>query len=298
MKKKKSTSRFSAITKPLTVLLCAAVLILPSLSVAGWVRALGLVDTRKAGKPIVLQTRPIDKNANIALFSEPLVSVTFDDGWESVYTTAYPLLQKYGIRTTQYIISGELSNHSYMSVAQIKNMKKSGHDIGCHSVSHADLTTLDDSQLQKELNECKTVLEDKLETVVTDFASPYGATNQNTIKALGKIYRSQRNTAGDIYNGVSVYDVNLASNFEPLNLMAVTIRRNMSNEEIKAVLDYGASKNAWVILTYHQVDDGASQYGLDAGQLEKQLKFISEYRTRIVTVGQVMDSVNSQKAGN
>ena len=36
-------------------------------------------------------------------WDKPLVSITFDDGWQSVYDRALPLLNQHGFRTTQYV---------------------------------------------------------------------------------------------------------------------------------------------------------------------------------------------------
>jgi peptidoglycan/xylan/chitin deacetylase (PgdA/CDA1 family) len=58
------------------------------------------------------------------LFGQPLLSVTFDDGWESVYTQAMPILQRDGIRTTQYVLSGTEKDPLYMSWAQIGAMQR------------------------------------------------------------------------------------------------------------------------------------------------------------------------------
>ena len=292
--KKKLLAISTKMRQNLIFALLAAFLILPSLSVVGWVKDFRLIDSRKVGNVQRLQTRAMDANAKPSLFNEPLVSVTFDDGWESIYTTAFPLLQKYGIRSTQYIISGELKEKEYMSVAQIKAMQQNGHDVACHSVSHVDLVIQTDDELTAQLKDCKDTLS-KVFGQINDFASPYGSANDKTRKEISKYFRTQRNTVGDISDNISDADVNTAKNFNQYDIIATTIRRDTSVAQIKQLLDYATKNNAWVVLTYHQIDDGASQYGLDAKLLEEQLKAISEYKARIVTVNDVMNSLPAQK---
>src|SRR5690606_1721656 len=104
---------------------------------------LGANDKRRATPLANMQTRAIDAgNAPIKPFGEPIITVTFDDGWESIYTDAMPLLQKYGIPTTQYVLSDEERNPLYLTFDQIHAMDRAGHEIACHGGDHTDLTIL------------------------------------------------------------------------------------------------------------------------------------------------------------
>jgi peptidoglycan/xylan/chitin deacetylase (PgdA/CDA1 family) len=235
--------------------------------------------------------RPVDNDTPPKLFNEPLISVTFDDGWESVYQTAAPQLQKYGIHTTQYVLSGNGNYPGYMSIDQIKSLQKSGHEIACHSIDHPDLTTLDNEDLSKQLNGCKTDLSKALGAPVNDFASPYGSYNPRTIAATKKVFSSHRNILGTISDGVDDYDVNEAATFDKDNIIGVTVKRDTTVAELQQLVDYARSHNAWLVLVYHQADDGPSQYGMDPTALDKQLAYLSKTPVRIVTVGQVIKTL-------
>jgi peptidoglycan/xylan/chitin deacetylase (PgdA/CDA1 family) len=50
-----------------------------------------------------------------------------------------------------------------------------GHDIGSHTVSHADLAKLDDADALKELVDSRAVLEKQLRRPVKWFAFPFGS---------------------------------------------------------------------------------------------------------------------------
>src|SRR3989338_5263937 len=75
-------------------------------------------------------------------FPEALISLNFDDGYESVYKNAFPILQKHGLRSTHYIVSGRLDWTKYMTTAQVLEMQKRGHEIGAHTRTHRKLTLL------------------------------------------------------------------------------------------------------------------------------------------------------------
>lgn len=313
---RKHASLLHTIKRGLASLIVCTIVLLPIyFTVLQWGNVFGISfkgDNRKATPIADMQTRNIDtfdqndqNNQNepvIKPFNQPLITVTFDDGWESVYTQATPLLQKYGIPTTQYVLSGVEKNKGYMTFKQVKALDQAGHEIACHSVDHADLTTLNQDKLLGELANCKSTLQEKLDIQVTDFASPYGATNLATISAIKQTYGSHRNTNGDITtNKVDDKDVNTKQNFDRYNIIAVTIRRETTEAQLQAAIDYATAHNGWLVLNYHQIDEAQSQaddskFSLDSKALEMQLATINRSPIRIVTMGQALAAINTTNA--
>ncbi|HMH31061.1 MAG TPA: polysaccharide deacetylase family protein, partial [Methylomirabilota bacterium] len=158
MSKKKRHAR-QKIAKTLVSLLVLLIFIAPVFLCVKWaVGAVNERDPRKVSQTVSFKSRTLDNKTPLAPFQEPLVSLSFDDGWESVYTKAFPILQANGLRTTQFIISGSLDNYSYMSVAQLHAMQNAGTEIASHTITHPDLTTLDDAALKHELAGSKSQL--------------------------------------------------------------------------------------------------------------------------------------------
>lgn len=300
-------SPLHAIKRGLTSLFVCAVVLAPLFLLGNQARValgLGVSDSRKATPLQALQVRAIDKGGPaIHPFQQPLITLTFDDGWESIYTQAMPLLQQYGIPTTQYILSGVEDDKGYMSFAQVEQMVKGGHEIGCHSVSHPDLTTISQSELQKQLRDCRKTLEAKLagykpkaQSQVQDFASPYGHNNQATIDAIKQVFRSSRNTDGDITtNQADDNDINVLATFNRYDITAITIRKETTQAQLQAAIDYTLLHNGWLVLNYHQVENGDDEYGIDMDTFENQLKAIGQAKARIVTMGQALDSLPAGK---
>ena len=306
-KSKKISSSWHALKRGLASLfVCLFVFIPIILTINQWTSVFGLhfsvtsllhnnSDSRKPTPLPAMQTRALDANSPVIKpFEQPLVTVTFDDGWESVYTQAAPLLQKYGIPTTQYILSGEEANKGYMTFEQVKALQQAGHDIGCHTVSHPDLTTLNATDLANQLTGCKSTLESKLGLQINDFASPYGSANPTTISAIQNVFRSQRNTNGDITtNQADDQDINIAANFNRYNIIAVTVRKDTTEAEINSAIDYTVKHNGWLVLTYHDIDNTNSTFALDSKSLDIQLAAISKAPVRIVTMGQALDALQA-----
>jgi peptidoglycan/xylan/chitin deacetylase (PgdA/CDA1 family) len=252
-------------------------------------------DNRSAATLPVMTHRSADKTQLPAqLFQEPLITVTFDDGFESIYKTALPLLQKYGIHTTQYIIAGRDADPFYVSWAQVARMQDAGHEIGCHTMTHTDLTTLSDANLDTELSQCKSVLSSHFGPI-TDFASPYGAADARTTGAVTKYFDSQRNTNGDPTNGVTAEDINLASNFDRYNIIGVTVKHNTTVEELDSLVDFARKNNGWLVLTYHQADDDTgSHFAVNSSSMDKQFSYLSKTNVRIVTMHDALQATRLQ----
>jgi peptidoglycan/xylan/chitin deacetylase (PgdA/CDA1 family) len=114
---------------------------------------------------------------------EEAIVITMDDGWEGVYTLAYPVLKEFGFPFTIYCYKKYVNiGGRSMTWAQIKEMMQHGCEIGSHSVSHMSLrakkagVTDADHQLWvlSELKDSKEFLEQNLGTKVTSFAYPFG----------------------------------------------------------------------------------------------------------------------------
>jgi|WetSurMetagenome_2_1015567.scaffolds.fasta_scaffold00051_39 hypothetical protein len=114
------------------------------------------------------------------------VVVTFDDGFESFYSRALPLLKKYGYRVTVFPVAGFLGRSStwdtlppqtHMTPEQLREIAGLGHEIGSHTMSHANLTLLSDRDLRDELSRSKAVLEDVIGKAVTSLSFPFGQWN-------------------------------------------------------------------------------------------------------------------------
>lgn len=269
-------------------ILAVCLAVLPIIFVGMWVY--GLVqdvahrDTRK-----VSTLSFIEKSSTPQLFFEPLVSVTFDDGWTSAYVNGMPLLSKYHIRTTQFLLPGEFDDPNYVSIDQAHSMKKAGHEIGSHTVDHKNLTTLDETDLSNELTVSKSMLQkENLVPQYVDFASPNSAVNDQVIQSVKKSYASHRNTLADIGNGMTAADVNLGPVLPRYSIIGFSVRNNTTAEQIKQALDYTKNNNGWLVLVYHQIDDSNELFSVNKQTFESQLKIVTQSKLKIVTIGDVM----------
>jgi peptidoglycan/xylan/chitin deacetylase (PgdA/CDA1 family) len=110
------------------------------------------------------------------------VIMTFDDGYHDFYTEAFPRLKKYNFTATVAMIVDQINTNGYLSENEIKELESYGIEIISHTMSHPDLTKLDDQSLKNELENSKSFLENKFKIRANALVYPYGKFDDNVIK--------------------------------------------------------------------------------------------------------------------
>lgn len=111
--------------------------------------------------------------------------LTFDDGYASVYRVAFPLLRQHNMTATVFVAPGEknargstalptLYEREMLRWHEIREMRAYGITFGAHSLTHRDLTRLDNATLDRELRAPQALLADALGEPVPLFAYPFG----------------------------------------------------------------------------------------------------------------------------
>ena len=119
-----------------------------------------------------------------------MVALTFDDGFADNATLLAPLLDELNAKATVFVISGRLGQAHHevpwarmMTEAQVRELHSAGIEIGAHTVTHPDLTTVPYETALEELTASKARLEDVVSAPVTVAAYPYGAADERVIAA-------------------------------------------------------------------------------------------------------------------
>lgn len=288
-------ARISArqIKKYFTSMVVLLIFLFPVVVSARWMVGIAnLRDTRSVFSDKTLQSVAgacKQKTNEVRPFAEPLVTVTFDDGWESVYSQGLLILEKYCTKSTQYILGDHFEDRNYMSKKQILSLKQNGHEIASHTMTHPNLTILSDSTLDWELKESKDLLSSRFGEV-SDLASPLGAYDDRVLSVARKYYRSHRNTAADPRT-VDHRDVNTREYFDKYQVIAYTVRQETTLEDIQKLLDYTIEHNGWLVLNYHQVDDSGQHYAVSPTILEEHLQLIHRHKVRTPVFGEVFKAI-------
>lgn len=179
-------------------------------------------------------------------FKQPMVSLTFDEGWESGYVTASRVMGYLGFKGTFYINPAAIEDEAFMTGDQLNKLLKDGHQIAAESNEYVDLTTLNSRQLKRQLQLSHDYLTMHLHLINVDFA-PTGGHDDAAIQAMAKLYfRSSRG---------SEEGLNTKQNFDAYNLKTFYVDSNTTPERLQHALDEAKQKNGWLILVYHRVED-------------------------------------------
>jgi peptidoglycan/xylan/chitin deacetylase (PgdA/CDA1 family) len=105
------------------------------------------------------------------------ILITFDDGYQDLFYQASPVLARLGMRATAYVISGRTtgSDRTFLTWRLLRALERRGIEIGSHTVTHCDLTSLSDHKAFRELVQSRRALERRLRHPVQWFAYPFGA---------------------------------------------------------------------------------------------------------------------------
>jgi peptidoglycan/xylan/chitin deacetylase (PgdA/CDA1 family) len=108
--------------------------------------------------------------------------ITFDDGYRSLLTRALPILDTLGYTATVYLIGDYLDDRrtatpgqpgSYLGVEDVRALQSAGWELGAHSRSHPDLTTVDDARLDEEIVGSRRLLATLFDDPIATFCYPY-----------------------------------------------------------------------------------------------------------------------------
>jgi peptidoglycan/xylan/chitin deacetylase (PgdA/CDA1 family) len=111
------------------------------------------------------------------------VALTFDDGGLDNYEVAFPMLKRYGVNATFFIITGSVGREGQMGWDQLREMAAQGMSIQSHSVSHPDLTAVSDKRLQSELTDSRAAITEALGELGYVLCYPSGAYDERVIEA-------------------------------------------------------------------------------------------------------------------
>ena len=134
-------------------------------------------------------------------YDKPVI-LTFDDGYEDNYTNLFPLLQKYHVKATIFVIGSAPNNQQHMATEkQIREMSTSGLvSIQSHSYTHPDLDGLGYDDTLYELAQSKKIITRIAGKEPIVLCYPTGKYNDFTLELGPKYYLFGIKMNGGLYN--------------------------------------------------------------------------------------------------
>jgi peptidoglycan/xylan/chitin deacetylase (PgdA/CDA1 family) len=113
------------------------------------------------------------------------VILTFDNGYQSQYTQALPVLQRLGWVAVENIqLSGLPPSQGGLLQRQIRGLVQAGWELDTQGFSHADLVAISAAELQHEVVEARQVIQQRYHVPVNWFCYPSGHYDARVIAAV------------------------------------------------------------------------------------------------------------------
>ncbi|HXB64657.1 MAG TPA: polysaccharide deacetylase family protein [Solirubrobacteraceae bacterium] len=115
---------------------------------------------------------------------KPIV-VTFDNGYQSQYTNALPVLRRLGWDAVENLqLTGLPPSQGGLSSEQVRGLVAAGWELDTQGFSHADLITLDPTALHYQVAVARTEVQRKYHVPVNWFCYPSGHYNATVVAAV------------------------------------------------------------------------------------------------------------------
>lgn len=173
---------------------------------------------------VVIARYPHDKTAALSL--------TWDDGCASVFTDIIPLLDRYNLPGTFFIITAKARDNGEWP--QWKALHDQGHEIASHSLSHLSLgTILDTTVLKTEIDSSYSMIEHYIGKAPFSFGHPYHSTSSLADKLIFRKYGATKISPPGFCNMVSLEEIDM----------------------FKHQMDQALQTHDWIVTTAHGIND-------------------------------------------
>ena len=210
-------------------------------------------------------------NFRYDMYGRAKLIFNFDDGTIGDLV-AEPILTANNQRAVSFITISWLDHKDFMTLDNLKRLQRLGWDISSHTISHPDLTTLDDNNLTIELNNSYDwFINNGFQKSAGFLAYPFGYYNNNVITKAKQRYILARSVeSGILPHMIPEYRDDL------YKLKIIEARNNTPVQLVKDKIDNTIDQGQLIILVFHRiVKNNPSKYEY----LESDFKQISDYVT-------------------
>lgn len=195
------------------------------------------------------------------------LSLSFDDGRLSQPDKGIPLLDKYNVKATFYLVPSAMQER----LEGWKNAARNGHDIGNHSLTHPCTGNFDWSRdnalenyslaaMKKNLDSANRIIKRELGVMPVSFAFPCGqkfvgrGTNTKSyVPLIAAMFESGRGWLDEAPNEPSYCDMSQLTGME---------LDGKSFDDVKKIIESAKASGKWLILAGHEMNEGGNQTSL------------------------------------
>ena len=267
-------------------------------------RTLGILLTLLLGASIIINVpnniHGSTEQSKNKINQQKVVILTFDDGYESQYSNAKPILDKYGFKATFYIVCNYVgSGDNRMTWEEIKSLQQEGHDIASHTMNHDDLSKLTPQEVEYEVAQSKQCL---LEQGISpkSFAYPFngGSDDSSVLNTVASHYELARTATDPLaFLGcdgdctTNKYSIMGWSHDSEKKSNAYNDKQMFERfiQVVNSQNEYNTNGvNAVPILIWHKIDNSNEEYSTSLNLFEAEIKYLHDNGFTVLTMADLV----------
>jgi peptidoglycan/xylan/chitin deacetylase (PgdA/CDA1 family) len=184
------------------------------------------------------------------------VSLTFDDG--TADQTGYlPILNSHNMHGTFFIISGRVGTSGNLSLSNLQSLADAGNEIGDHTVTHLNLTTVDTNEATRQVCNARVQLMN-WGFHVWDFAYPQGSASPALEQIVQNCNLNSARKSFDLVSPGTCTGCPYADQIPPTDPYAIStpdsVKTAWSLQDIESLVTQAqAHGGGWVPITFHKI---------------------------------------------
>ncbi len=135
-------------------------------------------------------------NINNSTVENNHIKIAFDDGYESVYANAFPILEEYSLKGIVFPISGYIGKTNdwdvtfgvnktmHLTKSKLLTLSEHGWEIGSHSHLHRSFKWMSNDEIKNDVVTSKRIIENITGKEVTSFCLPFGDYTRKAIEII------------------------------------------------------------------------------------------------------------------
>lgn len=261
-------------------------------------QANGGIEWTELMKNLALRVVPVTGQVVTVIFdalfcgikSVPKVLLTFDDGYESQYTNAYPAMKERGIKATHYMIKDNVDTAGYMTESQMTEMYTNGYAMSVHQTSPTtNFYSMTYEQIYYEINTCcQWLLGLGFARSAAHMAYPGG---QNSATAM-QVTKDLGFKTGRTVRGNTLYHVGSRTYYD---MNGLNIDLDTSLDTAKSAIDEAITKGTAASLFFHKVDNTGQAYTWTMANFEALLDYILERKIKCLTIDEWYEGLTNPR---
>lgn len=162
--------------------------------------------------------------SHIEQYEKPVI-LTFDDGYDDNYTLLLPLLEKYQMKATIFMIGRDIGGNHKLTQEQVLALTRSGLvSIQSHGWSHHEMETMKRTELLKEMFRSRNAIAAASGRVPYAVSYPNGRSSERTRKIAGWFYTY----------GIRTFEGVYATGSDRMLIERIAVKRGMTLEAFQA----------------------------------------------------------------